>query len=63
MTNFPESLDDRHFVDIIQKLEQGNVQMKQLQADSESRLNKRALAVAITHLETAQLWLAYSRPE
>lgn len=54
--------DDRVVLDVIAALERGNLDIKRAQADPESRLDKRALSIAITHLETAQLWLANSRP-
>lgn len=50
-------------LEAIAHLEQGMLVIKRAQADSESQLDKRALAVAATQLETAQLWLANARPE
>ena len=54
--------DDAIVLEAIAHLEQGMMVIKRAQADSESQLDKRALAVAATQLETAQLWLANSRP-
>jgi hypothetical protein len=56
-----ESRDDAMVLEAIAHLEQGMSVIKRAQADSESQLDKRALAVAATQLETAQLWLANSR--
>lgn len=53
--------DDALVIEAIAHLEQGMSVIKHAQADSESQLDKRALAVAATYLESAQLWLANSR--
>lgn len=58
-----KSNQDIALLDIIQRLEQGNVLIKIEQQSTTSTLDKRALSIAITHLETAQLWLANSRPD
>jgi hypothetical protein len=58
-----ENRDDAMLLEVIGHLEQGMSVIKRAQADSESQLDKRALAVAATYLETAQLWLANARPE
>jgi hypothetical protein len=54
---------DGLLIDVIMNLEQQLIRIKDEQADATSSLDKRALAVALTHLETAQLWLANSRPD
>lgn len=54
--------DDAQLIEAISYLEQGMLVIKRVQADSDSQLDKRSLAVAATQLETAQLWLANSRP-
>lgn len=55
-------MDDVYVIGIINYIECAVQDAKRAQADPESRLDKRALSIAITHLETAQLWLANSRP-
>lgn len=57
-----DTRDDACMLEAIGFLERGMQVIKRVQADSESQLDKRALAVAATHLETAMLWLANSRP-
>lgn len=54
--------DDVMLLEAIVHLEEGAKVIRRAQADSESQLNKLALAVAATQLETAQLWLAIARP-
>lgn len=53
---------DTTLIDIISTLEAGNLSIQAMQKSTENTLDKRALAIAITHLETAMLWLANSRP-
>lgn len=49
--------------DILVNLEMQVLHLKKLQGLPDTMLDKRALSIAITHLETAQLWLANSRPD
>jgi hypothetical protein len=56
-----ENQDDVMLIKAISHLEHGMSVIKCIQADAKSQLDKRALAVAATQLETAQLWLANSR--
>lgn len=53
--------EEKFVLDVVTALELANSDIKRAQADPESRLNKRALAIAATHLETAQLWVANAR--
>lgn len=58
-----ESREDRFTTDVVTVLHLAGCDIKREQANTESRLDKRSLAIALTHLETTQLWLANSRPE
>jgi hypothetical protein len=49
-------------VEIISLMEQAKLKMEALR-DGRGVWNPRALSIAITELETAQLWLANARPE
>lgn len=54
--------DDAHVIAIIEGLQQQFLKLEELKASPESRLDKRALAIAMTELETSMLWLANARP-
>ena len=58
-----ENRDIAWFLEIIQSTESALAGIKRAQADPESRLDKRALSIAITHIETAQLWLANAQAD
>lgn len=53
---------DEQVVSIISALEIQNIAIKALRDLPECRLDKRALSVALTELETAMLWIANARP-
>ncbi len=53
---------DDAVIEIIVTLEKANQLIQAQQKSAESTLNKRALSIAITQLETSMLWLANSRP-
>lgn len=55
--------DDALVIGIIQGLQVQFEQIEALKASTTSALNKRALAIAATELETSMLWLANSRPD
>jgi hypothetical protein len=55
---------DAAAIEVIQLMEQARLHMETLRAAAaENGFNARALSVAITELETAQLWMANARPE
>jgi hypothetical protein len=54
--------DDAKVIAIIAGLQQQFLKLEELKASPESLLNKRALAIAMTELETGMLWLANARP-
>ena len=54
---------DKIAVEIIQYMELAKQKLERLRADSASGFNARALSVAITELETSQLWVANARPD
>lgn len=56
-------MDDKILLQAIANLEIENQRIQVARNSEESRLDKRALAIALTHLETAMLWLANSRPD
>lgn len=47
---------------VIQGLQVQLLQIQELKASPDSTLDKRALAIAVTELETSMLWLANARP-
>ena len=57
-----DTQDDALALELILLLEQGMQVLKRAQSDPASLLDKQALAVAATQLETAMLWVANSRP-
>ncbi len=54
--------DDAAVIDLIQKLQEQFLMLEALKASPVSTLNRRALAIAATELETAMLWIANARP-
>jgi hypothetical protein len=54
--------EDEALVSIIALMEGANLKIQAIQKTPDNQLDKRALAIAVTHLETAMLWLANSRP-
>ncbi len=57
-----ENRDMAWFFEIIQQTEQAVENIKRVQADPMSQADKRSLSIALTHIETAQLWLANANP-
>jgi hypothetical protein len=55
--------DDATVIGIIEGLQEQCLKIEALKASSTSALNKRALAIAATELETSMLWLANARPD
>lgn len=53
---------DERFFAIIQATEQAKENMDALKADKDAGWDARALSIAVTNLETAQLWVANARP-
>ena len=56
-------MDGDSLLELIVHLETANLRIQELLKSPESKLDKRALSIAITQLETAMLWLANSRPD
>ncbi len=54
--------EDEALVNIIALMEGANLEIAAIKNEPASLLDKRALAIAVTHLETAMLWMANSRP-
>ena len=55
--------DDVLVFGIIQGIQEQFLKLEALKAADGSLLNKRALAIAMTELETAMLWLANARQD
>ncbi len=55
---------DAVIIEAIQLLEQAKIQIEALRiATVEEKIDGRALSIAVTHLETCQLWLANARKD
>ncbi len=54
--------DDNILIGLLSEMEIINLKIQQEQKSTESGLDKRALSIAITQLETSMLWVANSRP-
>ena len=53
---------DEVIIDVIQHLEQAKNSIEMLRvAKVEERIDGRSLSIAVTHLETCQLWIANAR--
>lgn len=52
-----------NFVEIVSLMEQAKQKMEYLRDNEKTTWNSRALSIAITNLETSQLWLANAKPE
>ena len=55
--------EDASVIAIVIGLQAQLVTIETLKGDPGCRLNKRALAIAATELETAMLWVANARPD
>lgn len=55
--------DDAKLVAVIEGLQVQFLTIEALKLDPECGLNKRALSIAATELETAMLWIANSRQD
>lgn len=58
----PPPNEDDSVIDVVMELQRTFLRIEEMKADPASPLNKRALAIALTELETAMLWLANARP-
>jgi len=56
-------MDEDVSFDILVEIQHETLRLEAEKADTASLLDKRAIAIAITHLETAMLWIANSRPD
>lgn len=54
--------DDAAVISLIAVLETQKLKIDELKAAPDCTLDKRALSIAITELETSMLWIANSRP-
>jgi hypothetical protein len=53
--------DDATVLAIVEALQMQLLTIEALKRDTDSRLDKRALSIAATELETAMLWIANAR--